>query len=273
MPRSSYGSSNPDVRAESNFYLAGNLRADLLRPRNPSEEAGGGELAVLVLHPMYYLGGDKENYVVIWLQHHFVHSHKLPAFRYNTSSPSLRGYSEAADAVRAVEFLAGGSCPLLPQCRRVLVCGYSAGANAAISVGNTFANDERLAGMIALSPPFGWIGSMFLGGLVKTPSPCRRPQLYVNGTSDGYCSSAAFIDTVKKMFPNEEIGGSRRGPLVLAEPGDDNRCTRVEGENATAVLVPYGGHFWAPREFRGVILYLEYFVKNKVLDALAPTAS
>ncbi|CAD7964673.1 unnamed protein product [Amoebophrya sp. A120] len=250
----STGALGPAQKTQSSqFVLADLLQCDLLRPADEHGETGEGTLVALVLHPMYYLGGDKNNYVVTWLQHYLASQHRLPAVRYDTAHPSLRGYGETEDACKAVEALTRGDCAKhLPKCRRVLVVGYSAGANAAIAVGNRFATDERVAGIVALSPPFGFLGNLFLGGLIQSPSPNKRPQLYINGTNDGYCSVSAFKQQLQQLFPGGDPVAALESPSA-----EENRCTRAEGQHAVAVLVPNGTHFWAPREFRAVCLYYD----------------
>ncbi|CAD7950135.1 unnamed protein product [Amoebophrya sp. A25] len=255
MSRNSASSRNSGRVVSESFLLAGDLRADLLAP--DANARLRAELVALILHPMYYLGGDKDNYVVHWLQDCMCNSLGIPSIRYTSNNPSFRGYGEAGDAKKAVEFLTSGKCELVPRCKRVLLIGYSAGANAAIHCGNEFAKSEKLAGMVAVSPPFGWLASLFLGGLVKTPSPCRRPQLYISGTRDEYCSSSSFASTVAEFFRSTE-------KIDLKIPNNAT-CTVASNDFATAVLVPNGGHFWQPREFRASLAYLEDFVTGRIL--------
>lgn len=61
-------------------------------------------------------------------------------------------------------------------------------------------------------------GNLFLGGLIQTPYPCKKPQLYVNGADDEYCSASQFWKKMKAMHgakisekPPEEVGG-KNGP-------------------------------------------------------------
>ena len=48
---------------------------------------------------------------------------------------SVRGWSEARSAERLVEWLVSGDNPEFPGVKKVLVVGYSAGANVALHLG------------------------------------------------------------------------------------------------------------------------------------------
>ena len=62
-----------------------------------------------------------------------------------------------------MQHLASGECEQVGRRRvKVLAVGYSAGANVALHVGAKFGSEDFLAGMISVSPPFGWLGNMFL---------------------------------------------------------------------------------------------------------------
>ena len=58
------------------------------------------EILCIVSHPMMFLGGNMDNYVVIVLQK--IMSKHLPALRFNTNNPSIRAGGEAADTEKLV---------------------------------------------------------------------------------------------------------------------------------------------------------------------------
>jgi len=250
---------------EKPFVLDGDIKSHVAYNKEDGKEEDFLEAATLaiVLHPMAVLGGDMNNYVVVWLQHAM--SKHLPTIRYNCPNTSFTAKGEASDTERLIRILSTGKCTLFPKCRRIFVCGYSAGAMAAIRIGTVFKKDPCLAGLALIGPPLGFLGNLFMGGRTETPYSCTCQQLWLCGMDDQYCGPDQFRSRVRQYTGVEaKPPRDNKATIVFSNRSNDICPVLTSSEKyesrISVVLIPNVCHFPNAEEFIPFKNYLQDFM-------------
>jgi alpha/beta superfamily hydrolase len=176
------------MKEEKVFFPSGGIQLEGLLSIHEAFSVKGG---VILCHPHPQFGGDMHNRVITTALES-AHEEGFSTLRFNfrgvgdSGGSYGEGIGEMKDVGAAIEFLySKQKDSRLP----LILLGYSFGACTGIPVA---IKDERVKGVVAISPPLDIYDFNFMKG-------CKKKKLIIVGDRDTWCSSSMLKDWYQQL--------------------------------------------------------------------------